>query len=506
MSLLGLDVGTTGTKAVAFDLDGRIVASAYREYPLISPRPGWQELDPNGVWQAVKEVLSEVADKTRNDPTRSLGVSCQGEACHPVSKSGECLANTLITFDGRTADAPNWWLKHKSKFDIAQITGMPLHGMYTINKIMWAKENWPEAYNKAWKFLCYEDFVHLRLGLDPVMSHPLASRTMAFDVHKGDWSDELLDLAGIDKALLPRNAPSGEVVGTIPDAVADEIGLPHGIVVATGGHDQPAGMLGAGVLESGEAMYATGTVECICACLDRFSLPETAVKGNICCYPSCSPGLYASLAFNFTGGSLLKWYRETFADLEKQEAAATGQDVYDLICKQVPDAPESLLVLPHFTMTGTPHFDTASRGAILGLTLNTSKGHLISALLSGVTYEMKLNLELLQSTGVSIRRLKAIGGGAKSSVWVQRKADIMGIPVAVLAATEAASFGVAMLGGRAAGLVEDVAEMAARCNQIEAVFEPDDIRRQKYYNLYEIYRDVYPTLREINHRMAHLDR
>ena len=505
MSLLGLDIGTTGTKGVAFDLDGRILASAYREYPLISPRPGWQELDPNRVWLCVKAVLAEVSRATRTHPIESLGISCQGEACHPVARDGTCLANSLITFDGRTADKPAWWLERMSRYDIARISGMPVHGMYTLNKIMWFKEQRPDIYAKTWKFHCYEDFVHLRLGLDPVMSYPLAARTMAFDIHKGDWSDELLGLAGVDRGLLARTAPSGEVVGTIPDRIASEIGLPRGVVVATGGHDQPAGTLGAGILESGEAMYATGTVECICAIFDSFKLTQEAVDGNVCCYPSCVPGLYASLGFNFTGGSLLRWYRDTFAGIEKQEAKETGRDVYEILCERVPKEPEHLLVLPHFTMTGTPHFDTASRGAILGLTLNTKREEIVSAILSGVTYEMKLNLELLQSAGVRIKRLRAIGGGAKSAVWVQRKADILGVPIAVLATTEAASLGVAMLGGKAAGIVRDIGEMAKHVVKIVSVCEPNEKRRAVYERLFGIYRTLYPAIRTLNHQLAGMD-
>jgi xylulokinase len=505
MSLLGLDVGTTGTKGVVFDLDGRILASAYREYPLISPRPGWQELDPNHVWLCVKAVLAEVARATRNNPIRSLAVSCQGEACHPVARDGTCLANSPATFDARTADKPAWWLRHKSRYDILRISGVPLHGMYSINKILWFKEHRPDVYAKAWKFLCYEDYVHLRLGLDPVMSHPLAARTMAFDIHAGDWSDELLGIAGIDRGLFPRNAPSGRVVGTIPNSIADEIGLPHGVIVATGGHDQPAGALGAGILESGEAMYATGTVECICTIFKSFTLTPEAVEGNVCCYPSCVPGLYASLGFNFTGGSLLRWYRDTFAGAEIQEARATGRDVYDILCEKVPAEPEHLLILPHFTMTGTPYFDTAGRGAILGLTLNTPREQIVSAILSGVTYEMKLNLELLHSAGVSIDRLRAVGGGAKSPVWVQRKADIMGVPVAVLETTEAASLGVAMLGGAAAGIIPDLSSMAKRVVRIKHVYEPDAKRHAMYQRLFAAYRELYPAIKAINHQLAALD-
>ncbi|MCL4217636.1 MAG: hypothetical protein KJ052_11630 [Candidatus Hydrogenedentes bacterium] len=505
MSLLGLDVGTTGTKAVAFDLDGRVLASAYREYPLRSPRPGWQELDADEVWRSVREVLGEVASKTKADPIKAMAMSAQGEAVTAVDQSGACLAPSPVTFDARTADMPAWWLERKSRLELAQHTGMPLHGMYTINKILWFKENQPEVYSKAAKFLCYEDYVQYRLGVPPTMSHSLAGRTMALDAKAGEWSSEILAIADVDPAKLPATAPSGQALGEIPDAIADDIGLPRGIVVATGGHDQPAGALGAGILEGGEAVYATGTVECICPIFPDFTMDERMANNNICCYPSCVPGLYASIAFNFTGGSLLKWYRDTFAAGEKREAEQSGRDVYDIICAGVTPEAENLLVLPHFTVTGTPHFDTASRGALLGLTLQTKKEDIVAAILSGVTYEMKLNLEMLQNAGVGISRLRAIGGGAKSRTWIQRKADIMAIPVSVLQISEAASLGVAMLAGHAVGLLPDLKAAASRIVTFEDVCTPDADRVQQFADRYAIYRDVYGALGSINHRLAALE-
>ena len=179
--------------------------------------------------------------------------------------------------------------------------------------------------------------------------------------------------------------------------------------------------------------------------------------------------------------------------------------MYEILCERVSDEPEHLLILPHFTLTGTPYFDTGSRGAILGLTLNTTREEIVSAILSGVTYEMKLNLELLHSAGIEISRLRAIGGGAKSRVWVQRKANIMGVPVAVLETSEAASLGVAMLAGKAAGIVEDIGVMAQEVVRIKSVCEPDVRVSAKYDELFAVYRSLYPALRDINHALAAFD-
>jgi len=502
MSVLGLDVGTTGTKGVAFDLEGNIVGSAYREYDLVSPRPGWQELEPERVWQCVREVLAEVADATKSDPIKALAISAQGEACHAVDKDGKCLTNSVVTFDARTADMPAWWLERISKLDLAKITGMPLHGMYSLNKILWFKKHEPEAFAKADKFLCYEDFVLSRMGLEPVISHSLAARTMALDVEAGEWSTKILELADVDPDLLARPAPSGDTVGMIPNSVADDIGLPHGIIAAVGGHDQPAGALGAGIVDAGEAVYSIGTVECICPVFSTFAVSEQTVANNLCCYASCTPGLFASIAFNFTGGSLLKWFRDTLGAEEVAEAAKQERDVYDLLCGKGAVDEGQLLVLPHFTMTGTPHFDTRSRGAIVGLELTTSRDAIISALLSGVTYEMKLNLEVFTSDGVELNRLRAVGGGAKSAVWLQRKADIMGLPVAVPSTTEAAALGVAMLAGSASGLVDSVSDFASRAIRIERTFEPDPANVARYKERFAAYRQLYDSLKQVHGQLA----
>lgn len=504
MSVLGIDIGTTGCKAVAFNLDGAQIARAYREYPLHSPRPGWQELDPETVWNHVRETIRETAAATSGDPIRALAISSQGEACHAVDREGRCLSRSPVTFDARTSDAPKWWRERISDLEIARISGMPVHGMYSLNKILWFKHNEPETFARAWKFLCYEDFVLMRLGLPPTISHSLAARTMALDAQSQVWSEKLLDIAGIDAKLFATPAPSGNVVGEIPDSVAADLGLPSGVLAVTGGHDQPAGALGAGIFESGEALYATGTVDCICPVFGEFVMTEDQARNNLCCYPSCSPGLFCSIAFNFTGGSLLKWYRDTFAGDERAAAAASGRDVYDIICESIPSGPERLIILPHFTVTGTPYFDTASRGAIVGMTLTTSRNEIASAILSGVTFEMKLNLEVLQNSGARITRLRASGGGAKSRLWIQRKADIMGLPIAVLEVPEAPALGVAALAAEGAGLIGAAREFTGAAVRIRETIDPGPSSRLAYQERFAIYKQLYPALREINHRLSEL--
>ena len=334
MSLLGVDIGTSGVKAVAFDKGGRIVASASRAYPLHFPKPDWIELDSRRVMRAAREAIREVAAKTRRDPIQALAVAAQGEAVTPVAADGSYLHNAIVTFDARTAPWVGWWEERLSRRRIYEITGMPLHGMYTASKILWWKKARPDVFRKARRFLCYEDLFFQELGLPPTLDSSLAARTMLYDIDRGDWSGELLRIAGLSADRLARVSPPGAVVGEIG---ANDFGLPKGTLAVTGGHDQPCGALGAGVVEPGVGMYATGTVECITPAFGKRVIHPKLLKSNIACYPHVVPGLFVALTFNFTGGSLLNWYRDQLGN---------GHSFEELV-RESPKEPTSLQVLPH---------------------------------------------------------------------------------------------------------------------------------------------------------------
>lgn len=501
MSLLGVDVGTSGCKAVAFDLEGRVIASAYREYPLLEPHPGWQELDAHQVAQAVREVIREVGAQTPRDPIQALSASSQGEAAVPLSEKGEILDNTPVSFDKRTAEIAAWWREQLGLREIFEITGQPLHPMYTICKIMWLRDNRPEVFNRVHKFLCYEEFVFHLLGVAPVTDYSVAARTMAFDVRSKHWSERMLSVAGLDESLFPSVAPSGTPIGQVPSKAANALGLPKGVLVVTGGHDQPCNALGAGIIHSGAAVYGTGTVECITPAISWPDDVEEMLKGNLACYPHVVRGLFTSVAFNFTGGSLLRWYRDTFGEKEKEVATIRGMDPYEVILEQLPDQPAGPMVLPHFTSTGTPYFDTRSKGAILGLTLGTRKADIVKAILEGVTFEMKVNLEVLEHAGVPVRSMRATGGGAKSRAWIQLKADIMGIPVASLEVSEATSLGTAILAGAAAGVYPSVESAVEQLVKTKEVFSPDPGKVRTYEERFATYKRIYPAIREISYEL-----
>jgi len=495
MSLMGLDIGTTGTKATIFNEEGRMLASAYREYPLLHPQPGWMEVDPEQVWRMVKEALAEAAAGAASDPVKAFAISTMGEAAVPVDAAGKTLDNSIITFDARAADLFGEWVAGQDCAAIMRICGQPPSQMHTLAKLMWIKANRPRLYERAERFLCFGDFAHLKMGLEPRIDYSMAARTMAFDIHRKQWSEEICEWAGIRADLFSPAVATGTAVGELGGKAAAELGLPEGCLVVAGSHDQPAGALGSGVTQGGVAMDATGTVACFAVAMEEPVVNEVMLENNLACYPHAAEGLYVALAFNFTGGSLFRWVRDNFGGAEVQQAAQSGCDAYDLLVEQMADEPTGLFVLPHFTMTGTPHMDAHPVGAIVGLSLGTTRAEFLRAVLEGVCYEMKLNTELLHEAGAEVEEFRAIGGGAKSDFWLQLKADMYNRPVVRPQVAEAASLGMAIAAGVAAGVYDSATQAAESLIVPQATFTPDP-RRASYYNgKLAQYRELYPALK-----------
>lgn len=489
MSLLGIDIGTTGCKVVAFDHEGQQVYSASAEYPLLFPRAGWIELDPELVWRKIVRCIREVAVKTRRDPVSALAVSAQGEAFIPVDAKGDALHNSIVTFDSRAAAYQDFWRSNVGAQKIFRTTGIPLSAMATLLKIQWLMDNKPAIARKTKKYLCFQDYFAMKIGLQPSIDYSLAARTMAFDINTCSWSNLMLRKASVEPNQLAKPVPSGTVIGNISSSAARTLGLPKGTLVVAGGHDQPCGAFGAGVVHSDEAMYATGTVECIVPVFSKPHATSIMTRNNLCNYPHVVHGKFVSLAFNFTGGSLLRWYRDTFG----------GN--YDKLIHGIPSVPSGLMVLPHFTMTGTPYFDTRSKGVIAGLQLSTKKGEITRALLEGVTFEMKLNVELLERAGIRITSFRVIGGGSKSSQWMQIKADIMNRPVHAMEVNEAACLGAAMLAGIGAGVFHSPSDAVKNCVRWRTTYHPRKRVAELYAEKFALYRKMYPAMRDILHHL-----
>jgi len=464
----------------------------------VQPREDWVELDPRSIWQAVKETLREAGSRLIADPVMAIGVSSQGETVTAVDHDAESLCNFIVTFDNRTVEQVKFWERTLSRAAIYRATGMPLHPMYSINKILWIKEHLPEVYRRAHKFTLVEDFVIVRLCGEFGIDYTLASRSMAFDVENKRWSREILRAAGVEESLLSPAYPSGTVIGTLKRELAAELGLPDRVAVVTGGHDQPAGALGAGIAESGTAMNAMGTVDAICPVFETLSFSDSMLADSYAVYPYTREGLYCTIGFNLTGGLLLKWYRDTLCREEERAAREAGTNPYDVILAGMSGSPKDLFVLPHFVGSGTPTLDPFSRGAVVGLKISTTKGDLTRGIVDSINFEMKVNLERLAANGIPIQEVRAVGGGAKSDAWLALKASCFGVPVRRPRVQEAVSLGSAILAGAAVGVFSGVAEAAKAMVAMGDTFEPDPRLHAVYEEKYVKYRELYGRLADFN--------
>ncbi len=500
-ALLGLDLGTTGCKALLFDSDGALLAKASREYAVSFPRPQWAEQDLETVWQLAQAAIHEALAAARVTEIAAIALSVHGEAVTPVDRDGRPLRPTILGMDTRTGAQNDWLRERFGGENLFQRTGMPIHTINTLPKLLWIKENEPEIWQTAHQFLLVEDFLILKMTGQAILSDCLASRTQLFNLSQGKWDDEILAALGLDSSRLAAIRPSGAPAGTLKPELASAFGLIRPPLIVTGGHDQACGALGVGLTAPGLAMVSTGTAEVVEVALDSPNVSRPLYEGNISVYNHVVPGLFLAMTLNHSGGMSLRWLRDNFCEPQIQQAAQTGADAYDLMVSGAPAGPTGLLVLPHFSGSGTPTFDTQSKAAILGLTFAHTRPALAKAILEGLTYELRLNLDLLRAGGVPIDVLRAIGGGAKSKLWLQLKADITGLPVVTPQITEAAGFGAALLAGAGAGIFASAAQAADRFLQLTGQYQPDPARQAAYARLYELYRQVYPAVAPITHRL-----
>jgi xylulokinase len=501
MQFAGLDIGTTGCKASIFDAEGTLLASINREYSVDIPHPNWAEQDAENVWQLAQETLREVVAAARTREVLAIGLSVQGEALIPVNQDGQAMRPAILGMDTRTDKQNTWLAENLGAEFLFEHTGMPVHTINTLPKLLWLKQHEPEIWAQTDHFLLYEDFLIQKMTGKAVISRCLASRTQLYDISGDRWSPEILEALELEPGRLATVRPSGIAVGPMRPALAESMGMAKAPLVVTGGHDQACGALGVGLVRPGLAMVSTGSAEVVEVTLGFPSLNKILYRGNISVYAHTVEGMYLAMTINHSGGLLLRWFRDTLGQEELVRAQTAGRDAYDLLLQDASLEPTSLLLLPHFAGSGSPTFDTTSKGAILGLTFATGKTDLAKAVLEGLTFELRVNLDLLKEGGVRIDELRAIGGGARSNLWLQLKADITGIPVVVPHVTEAAGWGAALLAGAGSGHFASVAKAAEELLHLERRFDPDLARAARYEARYELYREVYPTLKEIHNRM-----
>jgi xylulokinase len=495
MSLLGIDVGTTGCKTAVFSEEGNLISSAYTEYDFQSPAPGQAELDSDMVWQRIKGTIAQALADSKGDPVKALSVSSLGESTVPVTEDRRILGSSLLNFDIRGAEYLDRLSAFQKREDLYRINGNTLGNHYGLTKLLWLKDHRPDLYEKADKFLLWGSFVAFMLGADPVVDYSLANRTLLFDLEKEDWSEELVREAGLDREKLPETAPSGTLVGHVSMSAARELGLPPGTPIATGAHDQCANAVGCGVIGEGQAMYGMGTYICIVPVYSSRIEPKLMLERGLNTEHHAVPGIYVSFIYN-QGGSIVKWFRDTFAKVEHNQAKIRGEDFYTRLFDELPDHPSRLMVLPHFSTMGPPDFISDSCGLMAGLHLDTSRGEILKGILEGNTFSLKECVEKLPGAGIEITGFRSVGGGSRSDAWIQISADIIGKPFARPKITEAGALGAAIMAGTGTGIFSSVGEGIEAMVHIEKTFEPNPDRHREYGILFEKYKKLWPLLSE----------
>lgn len=493
MKIAGLDIGTTGCKCTVFEENGSYLDRAYRDYP-VRRNVGGHEVDVSVIMDGVYAVLKEMAGKYPD--IAGIGITSFGETFVMTDAAGIPLHTAMLYTDPRGEQECARLEEKISGRDIASVTGLRPAAMYSLPKMMWIKKNRPEVYEKAKYIFLMEDYVVYHLTGNRQIDYSLATRTMAFDIQNLSWSKEMFAAADIDVEKMSQPVPTGTDAGCILDEAANITGLRRDTHIVSISHDQVAAAVGAGVFDSSIAVDGAGTVECLTPVFDELPDVDVMYNGYFSIVPYVIPGKYVAYAFSYTGGALIQWCTDTLAKKEKEQAEAQGISVNTLL-EQDAVSPTGLLVLPHFAGAATPYMDTGSKGAILGLTAETTAAEIYRGCMEGVVYEMCLNVEALEESGACFNKMHATGGGARSREWMQMKADMLNVPMTALKTVDAGTVGSAMLTGIVIGAFQNLEDAAAHMVEETEEFQPRQEMHEKYRKIYERYREVYKAVRPL---------
>jgi len=493
MRLSGLDIGTTGCKLSVFDSDGTMLGSVYRDYPARRTHQA-HEIDAHAIWEAVCEVLREAAETYKD--IGGLGITSFGETFVLLDEADTPLSPAMLYTDPRGESQCAALTEALGEMEIAAITGVKPHPMYSLPKIMWMKAHCPECFARVRRVMLMEDYIVYQLTGVAQIDFSLAARTMAFDIRRLCWSETMLGAAGLDPALFSRPVPTGTPAGCVRPSLARALGLGETTLVVSVSHDQVAAAIGSGVFDHTATVDGAGTVECMTPVFHDYDARKMA-QGGYCIVPFIRPGSYVTYAFCYTGGALVKWFIEQLGGYAAWQHHETGASIYSLLEGKSDGIPTGLLALPHFSGAGTPYMDAGSKGAILGLTLSHTRQDVYRAMMEGVCYEMRLNQERLAAAGIPVAPLRATGGGARSGVWLQMKADVLNVPVTALSTAEAGATGSAMLVGVATGAFSHLPSAAEAMIHEKRTYFPRPDAHARYMAVYERYKGVYDAIRPL---------
>ena len=493
--LIGVDVGTTGVKALLCERDGTVLAQAGQEYPTTFAQPGWAEQDPDAWWEATCAVVRQVIARSgaRAEAVAAIGVSCQAPTLVAVDAHGVPVHPALIWMDRRSERQCDALRATVDEAAIARINGGRIDPYFLAPKILWLRDEAPEAYARTHQILQANGYIVHKLAGAFCMDNSHGPLTLLFDNDRQAWSPQLIDAMGIDPAKLPPVVPCAQVVGTVTPAAAAATGLAPDTPVIAGMTDGTAASIEVGLVRPGAAAEMTGQSTVLLICSD------TPYRGNLL-FPLGHPiaGLHLVVGAMVATGGALRWFRDQLGAHEVAEAARLGVDPFDLLGEQAAQSrpgANRVVFLPYMYGERSPIWDSAARGVFFGVSLATTKGDLVRAIMEGAAYGLRHNVETAAADGFPVSALACVGGGARSALWNQIKADVLDRPVTLPGAASGAAMGDAIVAAAGAGLYPSIEAAVAGMVTTGPSYQPDPARARVYDDFYRIYRDLYPALR-----------
>ena len=488
--LLGIDIGTSGTKGVLMDREGKIYARAEREYSIDIPQPGWAEQDPKMWWEATIQIIREVIKESKVNPkeVRGIGLSGQMHGTVFLDKNLQPFHPAIIWADQRSGSQCEFIYQKIGKERVAELTGSPVATGFMCSTLLWMKENQPEEFNQIYKVILAKDYIRYRLTGNLGVEVTDASSTLLLDIKRRCWSEELLDILGLPLKILPGEVhESQEVAGYLIGEVARDTGLLEGIPVIFGGGDQSMQAIGNGVIRPGILSSTIGTGGQLFITLDKFTY-DTKLRIHTFCH--AIPGTYHLLGAILSAGLSLKWLRENILH------TPDSYRIFDEEVEKISAGSEGIIFLPYLLGERSPYMNPQAKGVFFGLSLKHHRAHLIRAIMEGVVFALRDCMEVFEELGIKIERVIASGGGAKSKVWRQMQADIFNKEISMTQSIEQAAMGTAILAGVGVGIYKDVEEGCKKAVKLkEEKIKPIPENVDIYHKQFEIYKSLYQDLK-----------
>ncbi|GCE12289.1 xylulokinase [Tengunoibacter tsumagoiensis] len=505
-TLLGLDLGTTGVKAALFAVeDGHVVADAFYEYPLFHPHPGWAEQNPQDWWQATLAAIRSCLEKAEKQgvkpaDVKGLGLSGQMHGVVLLDEADQVLRPCIIWADQRSEAQCQWMTERVGASKLIEYVSNPALTGFTAPKLLWVRDNEPALFARARTLLLPKDYIRYLLTGVKAMEISDAAGTCLLDVKHGVWSQEVLKAIELDPAILPPVVPADAASGSINAEVAHLTGLPVGVPVAGGGADNACGAVGNGVVVPGLALVSVGTSGIVLSYAETPQVDTSGPVPRVHTFNHAAPDAWYLMGVTQGAGLSMRWLRDNIGLPERALERWTGGDAYDYLAQEaagVPAGSEGLIFLPYLQGERTPHLDAYARGGWIGLTASHDRRHLIRSVMEGVAFSLKDCFSIIQEQGLRLEQVRATGGGAKSPLWRQIIADILGVELVVTNASEGPAFGAALLAGVAAGVYPSVQVACEKTVRVLEKTEPDQNVASAYQQAYETYRALYPALKPI---------